>query len=424
MQFDVRAAKALRAGDHLIIPGAPGLRLEASASGRSFIYRYKSPVDQRMRQIKIGTWPELSASQAGVEWERLKRERDAGRDPAAEKRAARKATPAATEPTPAAPGTVGTLVDSYADWAAARRAKKGAAELRRTLAAGLDDAFRALAPEAVSRSAAYDLVMKHSATPVQALALRRELGAAWEWGHDSGRLADTVPNWWRLILRGKLRSKGKMIRGEHVGVVKRVLSPEEVGKVLRHLQHVSRLPAELLTLYLWTGCRGAEIVQMEGREVSEDEDGVLWWFLPKAKVKMRNHDLATDVWVPLLGRAREIVLARKDVNGAGFLFPTRGAGQHVEQKVVGVAVWSHHPECASRPEWVRARWPIPHWSAHDLRRTVRTQLSRLGCSSDIAEAVLGHIDPDEDVYDRYDYRPERLLWLTKLTQSWEAAADR
>jgi integrase len=30
------------------------------------------------------------------------------------------------------------------------------------------------------------------------------------------------------------------------------------------------------------------------------------------------------------------------------------------------------------------------WNPHDLRRTVRTGLSRLGCPTDIAEAVLGH----------------------------------
>jgi integrase len=423
MQFDVRAAKALRAGEHLIISGAPGLRLEASTTGRSFIYRYKSPVDGRMRQVKIGAWPTMSAVQAGTEWERLKRERDAGRDPARERRVARKATPVAAEPAPA-PGTVGALVDSYVAWAAPRRAVKGGLELRRTMDTMLSESFRALAPDAVSRSVAYDLIMKFSATPVQALALRREFGAAWEWGHDSGRLADTVPNWWRLILRGKLKSKGKKIRGENIGVVKRVLSPEEVGTVLRALPHMSRLPAELITLYLWTGCRGAELVQMEGVEISEDGAGVLWWLLPRAKVKMRNHELATDVWVPLLGRAREIVLARKDVNGAGHLFPTRGEGRHVDQKVVGVAVWSHHHECKSRPDWVRARWAIPHWSAHDLRRTVRTQLARLGCPGNIAEAVLGHIDPDEDVYDRFEYKPQRLEWLTRLTDSWEEAARR
>jgi hypothetical protein len=33
---------------------------------------------------------------------------------------------------------------------------------------------------------------------------------------------------------------------------------------------------------------------------------------------------------------------------------------------------------------------IPHWTPHDLRRTVRTGLSRLQCPNEVAEAVLGH----------------------------------
>nr|WP_208609969.1 hypothetical protein [Gilliamella mensalis] len=33
---------------------------------------------------------------------------------------------------------------------------------------------------------------------------------------------------------------------------------------------------------------------------------------------------------------------------------------------------------------------IPHWSPHDLRRIVRTGLSRLQCPSEVATAVLGH----------------------------------
>ena len=39
--------------------------------------------------------------------------------------------------------------------------------------------------------------------------LRTELGAAWDYAYDSGRLADSVPNWWRQIMRGRcpLRSQ-------------------------------------------------------------------------------------------------------------------------------------------------------------------------------------------------------------------------
>lgn len=426
MLFDVRAAKALKAGDHLTWDDAPGLRLVCSVSGRAWIYRYKALATGKMKQIKIGEWPAMTVSQAGVEWEKLRAARNAGGDPAGERRAERKATlTTPAKPTPGPLPLVGDLINAYVENAAGKRAKKGALELRRTMATMLPDGFRALAPDQVTRAVAYDLIVAHEATPVQALNLRRELGAAWEWAHDAGRLAETVPNWWRLILRGKLTSKGKKIKGEHIGQVKRVLTAAEVGAVLQKLPLHTRLNRDLLTLYLWTGCRGAEIVAMEGKEISPDENGVLWWVIPVAKVKMRRHPLAADLPVPLLGRAREIALSRKGLYGDGYLFPVvRGKEPHVDQKVVGVAVWTHQDECQSRPEALRPRWGIPHWSPHDLRRTVRTQLARLKCPKDVAESVLGHIDPEADVYDRHDYKMERLEWLTRVTDSWEEAARR
>ncbi|MDD1611791.1 MAG: Arm DNA-binding domain-containing protein, partial [Methylococcaceae bacterium] len=76
MKFDARTAKSLEPGQHITFPGYPGLRLSASATVRTWIYRYKSPVDGRMRQIAIGRWPTLSFPAAIVAWESLKNQRD------------------------------------------------------------------------------------------------------------------------------------------------------------------------------------------------------------------------------------------------------------------------------------------------------------------------------------------------------------
>lgn len=422
MQFDPRAAKLLKAGDHLTVAGAPGLRLVRSTVGWAWVYRFKSPADGRMRQIKVGEWPAMSAAAAGVEWERLRAARGQGHDPAQERRQARRQ--AAQQARPAGGGTVGALLDAFEAWAAPRRAPKGQRELRRLLGT-LAAPIRSLRPADVSRAVAYDLIQQHAGTPVQAASLRRELGAAWEWAHDAGRLPEDVPNWWRLILRGKLASRGKLVGGEHQGVVKRSLTTAEVGAVLRHLPHVSRTIAELLTLYLWTGCRGAEIVAIEGREVSEDAAG-WWWTIPRAKLKVRRHPLATDLRVPLVGRALDIVRARMDVHGSGHLYPpTRGASLHIDQKIIGVAVWWHMPRCQLRPEQIRPRWPVEDFAPHDLRRTVRTQLAAMGCPLEVAEAVLGHIRPGVvGVYDRHTYDAERRDWITRLVAVWEAAAVR
>jgi len=125
-------------------------------------------------------------------------------------------------------------------------------------------------------------------------------------------------------------------------------------------------------------------VQMEGREISQESDGY-WWTVPSGKLKLAKHPLATDLRVPLIGRAQAVVLARMDLHGARHLFPpVSGKAVHIDQKVAGVAIWHHAPECLSLPESVRARWPIPRWAPHDLRRTVRTQLSALGRPAEIA----------------------------------------
>jgi hypothetical protein len=48
------------------------------------------------------------------------------------------------------------------------------------------------------------------------------------------------------------------------------------------------------------------------------------------------------------------------------------------------------------------------WVNHDLRRTLRTGLSKLRVDRDVREAVLAHVRPGvEGVYDRYDYLDEK-----------------
>jgi len=423
MHFDARAAKLLPVGNHMVIEGAQGLRLVRSSAGHAWIYRYKSS-EGKMRQIKLGQWPAMSIGAAVSALEKLRQARSQGADPAVEKRQARHAERLAVVERKDGPYTVARLVADFVAVASKSRKPKGAKELARTMATMLGP-ISGMMPAQVSRSVAYDLIQSYASIPVQASSLRRELGAAWEWGHDSGRLSADVPNWWRLILRGKLASAGKIIGGVHQGVVKRVLSPSEVGALLRHLPHVSRLISDLITMYLWTGCRGAEIVQIEGREVSQESDG-WWWTVPKSKLKMGGHPLSSDLRVPLIGRALAVVQSRIDLHGDRHLFPPlRGKSQHVDQKVIGVAIWDHMPGCLSRPESVRARWPVSGWSAHDLRRTVRTQLSALGCPVDIAEAVIGHMPTGiVGTYDRHNYDAERRLWISRVAECWEADASR
>ncbi len=83
MHFDARAAKAPSAGQHITFASYPGLRLGAPATAGTRTYRYKSPVDGRMRQVKIGRWPAMSFPAVIVAWEGLRAQCDAGGVPRA-----------------------------------------------------------------------------------------------------------------------------------------------------------------------------------------------------------------------------------------------------------------------------------------------------------------------------------------------------
>ncbi len=57
-------------------------------------------------------------------------------------------------------------------------------------------------------------------------------------------------------------------------------------------------------------------------------------------------------------------------------------GNSVNQKALSVALF------ASRKAGDAC--PMDHWTSHDLRRTTRTGLARLGCPFEIGEFILGH----------------------------------
>lgn len=425
MQFDARAAKALQPGAHLTIDGCPGLRLEATALRRAWTFRYRSPVDARMRQMQIGLWPSMSFPAAAADWEKLKAQRDAGTDPALAKRQARHAereVAALAKIEEVDRGyTVAMVCNDYLVGHVERvRKAKGAAELRRmfhTMLSPLDQ----VQASTLTRRQCFDLLESLQHIPVQAGKLRAELGAAWDYALDAGRLPESTPNWWRQIMRGRLRSTGKKIAGKSIGTAKRFLTQAELGELIVWLPNFSRLVDDALTLYLWTLARGAEIMAMHSSEISKEKDG-WWWTVPKAKTKNARHANATDFRVPLVGRAL-LVVRRRMAAHKGYLFPCEGELGYSEQGAIQTSVYYHQPYSKTRKEHVRPRLTVSRWSPHDLRRSVRTLLSALECPDDVAEAMLGHMQEGvKGVYNLHSYDKQRRVWITRLSEHLEALA--
>ncbi|MBC7621235.1 MAG: integrase family protein [Candidatus Saccharibacteria bacterium] len=420
MTFDARTAKLLPAGETLTIEGCPGLRLKATATRRTWTYRYKSPADGNMRQIAIGQFPAMSLAGAMGAWEKLRQQRDAGQDVAMAKKEARAVAKVKKSEY--------LVKDLCADYIAGHiknsRNSRGRKEMERlitSMAAPIED-MRAVD---VTRTVAFDTVSKYLHIPVTAATFRGEMGAAWDYALDAGKIPDTTANWWRLIMRGKLRSKGKKRAGKSVGHrVKRVLSNAEVGELLRWLPNFSTLVSDFIMLYLWTGTRGSEICSMMAEEITEEADGT-WWTIPKAKTKNARHELATDLRVPLLGRARLVVRRRMALvgGGKGYLFSTKSTSGHTHQAVIGSSVYNHMPYSEVRPERETPHLPVTHWAPHDLRRTVRTMLAAMKCPDSVAEAILGHMQEGiKGVYNHYGYDAERREWLGALDVRLEELA--
>jgi hypothetical protein len=93
MSFDAKTAKGLKPGEHIKIADCPGLRLVATDKRKTWTYRFRSPVDGRIRQARLGAWPALSLAKAISEWSRVKEQRDAGTDIAMVRRQQRQEQP-------------------------------------------------------------------------------------------------------------------------------------------------------------------------------------------------------------------------------------------------------------------------------------------------------------------------------------------
>lgn len=416
MYFDARAAKLLPPGQHMTVDGCPGLRLVASPQWRSWVYRYKDAAG-RMKQLQLGRWPAMPVGEAVARWQALRDGKAAGTDPGQAKRSARAAAVAQAR---SAGTTVADVVADYLREVVARnRAAAGHLATQRALDRLLADepALAAAQATEVTRAQAFGVLDARAGTPTAAAKLRSNLGAAWEHAIDAGRLPEATPNWWRQVLRGRLKSRGKIVGGEHQGRGYAVLSAADCRRVVAHAcDHMHPHGADLLVMYLWTGMRGVEILRLLPEHLAE-VDGVMWVTLPKAQTKNAGVPRAVDHRVPLFGRAREVV--ERHAAAGGLMWPDARGGAYT-QKAFGTAVYDLMPGSAKLRG--RPAWPVAGWSAHRLRATARTLLAGLGCPRDVGEAIIGHVPPEtEATYNRHTFDAERAAWLKRLADLLETS---
>ena len=357
-----------------------------------------------MKQKAFGHWPDMPLNKAVEEWGKL-RSPDSKRQTVAP-----------------SDYTVKQLIADYISGHLKHSRDAGSLKAAtRTLDKAVE-AIGSMPAASVTRGIAFELLDKHKHIPMAATKLKSLLAGAWDYALDSEKLHEDVPNRWRVVMKGRLKSKGKTIGGKHVGVQKRVLSTDEVATLLQWLPNMHEVGRDATIMYLWTATRGGESLKMQAEHVTEEKDG-WWWTVPKAMTKNAKVDDALDLRVPLHGRALEVVKRRL---GQTPMFQSETGGLYT-QRLFSTYIYSLQPHSTKN---ATLRCPVINWTPHNLRRTARTLLASLGCSDQIGEAILGHVPEGEiATYNSHTYDKERREWLLKLSDhldqlsNSQAAAD-
>ena len=411
-----------------------GLRVKCGSTGvKTFFYRYKSPVSGKLTQIKIGNYPAVSLAAARVELEKLKTLRRSGVCPKLEKQEKEQAIKAEQERVVKAAKSksfsIESLVELYLSEyiedryitdkkapskkkkVAGARKLKGQAEVRRTL---YGDAVRVLGDlpaDQLTRKQVVDLIMGvvDRGANVQAGNVLRELSSAYEFAIGLGHFSDEFANP-ALLARASLnQARVKLTSSKG----KRVLTDKELASVIQWLPQSGFTHKQkcILQLTLWTACRSGEICGARWQDI-DLEKGV--WSLAETKNGAARDVQLSDQATQLL---RSLQVSENSVQT--YVFESPNTGKPIQQKSLTEIKWQlkNADRLPNRRKYSeQQKWPddMQDWSPHDLRRTVRTGLSKLGCPADVAEAVLGHSPKGiEGTYNLHRYEDECRQWLQK-----------
>lgn len=383
-----------------------GLRVTCGASGiKTFFYRYTSPVTNKLSQVKIGCFPQTSLAMARMKLQELKLIRCEGRCPASELKDEKKRLLEESQKPKTEVLTVEGLVELYlTERIEDRKTKdgriipgarkpKGQAEVRRTL---YGDAVKTLGTRNAAEITRQDVInlingIVARGAPVQAGNVLRELSLAYEFAIGLGRFDGSFANP-ALLAKSSLRqTRIKLTNGRGT----RVLSEAELGKFLKWLPGSAYTPTikNVLRLTLWTGCRTGEVCNMAWDDVD----------LEKGTIHLRETKTGVERYVQLSDQAIDFLKVLR-LTSDKYLFPSQATKKPIQQKYLTENSW--------RLRESGQMLDIPHWTPHDLRRTVRTGLSRLQCPNEVAEAVLGHTRGGvEGIYNLYKYDAECRKWL-------------
>jgi hypothetical protein len=160
----------------------------------------------------------------------------------------------------------------------------------------------------------------------------------------------------------------------------------------------------------------------EARRTEIDRSKRLWT-IPEERMKGEDGEARTHL-VPLTDQIAAVFEALPQFKKGPYLFTT-----HYGQKPIAMSNWVKNRidkrMLLTLRALARKRGDDPAvvvlrpWVNHDIRRTVRTNLSALKVAEEVRESILGHVRPgDKGSYDQYEYLDEKRealqLWWAQL----------
>ncbi|HYU33300.1 MAG TPA: tyrosine-type recombinase/integrase [Thermoanaerobaculia bacterium] len=333
----------------------PGLGLRVLPTGRKFWFLRYGPRGGR-RRITFGEYPSLSLAKARDKArELLAGVKVHGRDPMAERKAARAARKKAKTATFAALAAL--YVEEHAKRKKRLRAWK---EDERKLRVEVLPVWGSRQTAEIRRADVRELLERIAAERggVCANRTRTLICRVFNFGIERERVeANPVYSVKRVYVEAPRE---------------RVLTEEELRVLWPLFDRLQPNVAAAWRLVLLTAQRPGEVLSMRWRDLERDSHG-WWWNIPAELTKTnRAHR------VPLSPQALAIVEALRPLTGSTeWVLASRAEGKRL--------TWLSHSSAR-----LRAWSELPHFTPHDLRRTAATWLGRSGVRPDTIDHLLNH----------------------------------
>ena len=244
-------------------------------------------------------------------------------------------------------------------------------------------------------AAALDDIAK-AASGIQANRAQALISAIFSWAVNEGRLEHSPT--FRIPKRGIEVSRERVLTTDEVKAVWNGLADGPLGLAMKRV----------LRLALLTGQRRSEIAEATKTELHLAGPEPCW-IIPGGRTK--NGVLHR---VPLPPLAAAVFAEAVADSSTPFVFPGRGAAS--------AAIEPHAVTRAMKR--LTTGLNIENATVHDLRRTVGTNLARLGVTKDIRARLLNHVDGarsvTDAVYNQHEFWAEKRAAL----QLWESELRR